>query len=306
MSNKALYGLQNIGNTCFLNAVLHLIKHIDIIMYELICRQSNSNEFLLKIGLFYKVLFNRPLGRKELFSFHRYLSKNIILERIPIQGDSNEVLMSLISKLTDNNNTLDRVLKSKIINEVTCDNCGYKSKTKNNSHCLNYTVPQKDKINLKNLIDSYSDKNYLFGDNKYHCEKCKKLSNATKYSIVNRYAHILIMNIDRHIHNINGNNKNKSKILFKKNLLLNQKTYYLIGTIYHLGNNIDSGHYICKVYDFNTLKWYIYNDSNVSIIKEEEEEISSNNYCHVYISEKMYNLCNCKVKESLIRNKWCK
>lgn len=306
MRQHILYGLQNIGNTCFLNAVLHLIKHIDIIMYELICRESN-NEFLLKIALFYKVSFNRSLGRNELISFHRFLSKHIILENIPIQGDSNEVMISLISKLTDYNNTLDRVLKSKVINEVICSNCNNISKTTNNSYCLNYTVPQNtgNIINLKDLINLYSDKNELFGNNSYNCEKCNKLTNATKYSKIDRYAHILIMNIDRHIHNGNGSNKNNNKISFKKNILLNNRTYYLIGTIYHLGRNMGSGHYICKVYDFNSSKWYIYNDSNVSVVEEKKEEISNNNYSHIYISDKMYNLCNGKIKESLNKKKWC-
>ncbi len=307
MRNQVLYGLQNIGNTCFLNAVLHLIKHIDIIMYELICRESD-NEFVLKIALFYRVLFNRSLGRNELISFHRFLSKHIILENIPIQGDSNEVLISLISKLTDYNKTLDRVLRSTVINEVTCNNCGNISRTKNNSYCLNYTVPQNkgDIIDLRKLINIYSENNELFGDNSYKCEKCNKLTNATKCSKINKYAHILIMNIDRHIHNINGNSKNSSKISFKKNMLLNNRTYYLIGTIYHLGNSMSSGHYICKVYDFNSYKWYIYNDSNVSVIEEKIEEISNNNYSHIYISDKMYNLCNGKIKESLIKKKWGK
>ena len=87
--------------------------------------------------------------------------------------------------------------------------------------------------------------------------------------------------------------------MFPKKIELGDRYYNLIGTIYHFGHSIGSGHYICKVYDFNSSKWYIYNDSNISIVNEKTEEISKDNYLHIYISDKMYNLCQGKIKESL-------
>ncbi len=300
MSNNILFGLNNIGNTCFLNSVLHIIKHIDIIIYELIC-QRNDNEFMLKISLFYKVLFKRNFSLQEIRSFHSFLKKHIILEDIGIQGDSNEVIISLLSKLTDNNKTIDKVLRSKIINSVICNNCNNISNTSNYSYCFNYTIPTEsnDTINLKDLIKLYSEQNDLFGNDSYNCEKCKKLTNAKKNQEVDKYAHILVMCMDRYIYNNNRGEKNNRSIMFPKKIELGDRYYNLIGTIYHFGHSIGSGHYICKVYDFNSSKWYIYNDSNISIVNEETEEISKDNYLHIYISDKMYNLCQGKIKESL-------
>ena len=300
MTDKILFGLNNIGNTCFLNSVLHIIKHIDVIIYELIC-QRNDNEFMLKVSLFYKVLFKRNFSLQEIRSFHSFLKKHIILEEIGIQGDSNEVIMSLLTKLTENNSTIDKVIRSKIINKVICNNCNNVSKTSNYSYCFNYTIPTEsnDSINLKDLIKLYSEKNDLFGNNSYNCEKCKKLTNAKKYNKVDKYGHILVMCMDRYLYNNNRGQKNNRSIIFPKNITLGERNYNLIGTIYHFGYSLRSGHYICKVYDFNSSKWYIYNDSNISIVNEEEEETSKDNYLHIYISDKMYNLCQGKIKESL-------
>ncbi|XP_049622949.1 ubiquitin carboxyl-terminal hydrolase 26 [Suncus etruscus] len=45
-------------------------------------------------------------------------------------------------------------------------------------------------------------------------------------------------------------------------------TYRLIGIISHLGNSINSGHYISDAYDFERQVWFTYNDLQVSSINE--------------------------------------
>ena len=300
--NNKLNGLPNIGNTCYLNSTLQTIKHIPIIMYEIIL-PKDKNKFLLILRHFYKKLLKEGISHHDMSQFYKILiSNNVELDRLGVQGDANEAVQSLISKITDNNTTLDKVLKNKLLSNVKCLNCNHISTTKQPLYIINLKIDNgiTKQISLEQLLKNYEDTNELTNDNKYKCEKCNKLSNANKTISIDRSANILIISVSRHIYN-NSSQKNTVPISYNKIMNYKDKEYYLIGTIYHLsgGNNAMSGHYVNKSYNYNDNSWYHYSDSSVSQCNMNDIETSSDNYLHVYISKKMDNLVREKINDSL-------
>ena len=230
------------------------------------------------------------------------MANKINLDRLGIQGDANEAIQSIISNITDNNKTLDKVIKNKLVSNVTCMNCNYVSSTKQSLYIINLKIDNEinDNLSIEYLLENYQIKNDLFGNNQYRCEKCNKLVNATKSMDIDRSSNILIISISRHIYN-NSSQKNIAPISFSKNMNFKEKEYKLISTIYHLsgGNNANSGHYVNKSYNYNDDSWYHYSDSHVSKCNLNDVETSTDNYIHVYISKKMDELVRNKLIKSI-------
>ncbi|XP_008155181.2 ubiquitin carboxyl-terminal hydrolase 26 [Eptesicus fuscus] len=66
--------------------------------------------------------------------------------------------------------------------------------------------------------------------------------------------------------------------------------YRLIGVISHLGNTLNSGHYISDAYDFERQVWFTYNDMQVSSIQEVlmREARLSTGYIFFYMHNKIF------------------
>ena len=115
-------------------------------------------------------------------------------------------------------------------------------------------------------------------DNKYRCEKCKSLQNATKRLSVNIAPRILIVTIKRF--DIFGRKLSK-KIRYpatfdlkkymdasiddsKKTKVVGNEIYDLYGIVIHVGSSTNSGHYYAYCKSFDNSQWYECNDSHIS------------------------------------------
>ena len=93
----------------------------------------------------------------------------------------------------------------------------------------------------------YQKYDILDNNNKYKCESCNKLSNASKKMTIVKTANVLIINLNRHKFD-RKSKKNTIPITFKKKMSIFNKNYNLINIIEHTsgGENSNSGHYINK------------------------------------------------------------
>ena len=301
-NNIKLYGIPNIGNTCYINSCLQALKHIPVLMYELIYPREKV-KILLIFRKFFKDLITEGINSRYMFSFYNILSNHINIDRLGVQGDSSEVFLGIISTICDKSETLEKIFKNKINSEIKCKNCNHISKTSQNSHCLNLNIPTNvDSINLNDLINLYQKYDILDNNNKYKCESCNKLSNASKKMTIVKTANVLIINLNRHKFD-RKSKKNTIPIIFNKKMSIFNKNYNLISIIEHTsgGENSNSGHYINKSLNLFDNKWYFYSDSHVSKIVVKDIEVSKNNYVLVYISDKINNITHNKIKKPLIK-----
>ena len=138
------------------------------------------------------------------------------------------------------------------------------------------TFLYKDKqFNIMNGFENIESKQYLKGDNKYHCNICKKLVEAEIICKIIDLPKYLILNIDYGPNKIN----NVKKLIFDHeidlqnyiSLYCGQKTKYkLVAICTHLGDSGSTGHYITYCLNKKNNKWYEFNDSNVNICEEED------------------------------------
>jgi len=299
--NIKLHGIPNIGNTCYFNSGIQTLKHIPVLVYELIYPREKV-KLLLIIRKFLKDLLKEGVTSNYAYSIHFILNNYIELEPLGFEGDSSELLNNILDKIISNHKVLEKIFRNKITNQIQCDNCSFKSITSYNSHCINLDIPDNNKnIDLMNLINLFESEIKLDNTNRYKCEKCNQLNNSKKKMTIDKFGNILIINIKRHKFRFKSK-KNNSPLFFKKKMNFKNKNYNLIGIIEHLssGDNSNSGHYINKSYNLFDNKWYFYSDSHVTETTIPDNIISKNCYVLVYISDKIKKINETKIKKPLL------
>jgi len=144
---------------------------------------------------------------------------------------------------------------------------------------------------LYTCFEKYTSNELLKGDNQWYNEKTKKRENAYKRIKFWNFPDILVISLKR----FNNNNRKINKLIdFPLNNLdlckyvdgYNKKSYVydLYAVANHTGNAF-GGHYFA--YIKNAKKWYMFNDTQVSEIRE-SNIVSQKAYILFYIKKNIY------------------
>ena len=135
----------------------------------------------------------------------------------------------------------------------------------------------KRKLDLYDCFKEYFKPEILSGDNSMYCNTCKGLREANNIMEIYLAPHVLILILNRGKGNIF-----ECDVDFPHKLNLNKfiknpnspKIFNLIGVISHIGKSSMEGHFIayCKHFDET---WYLFNDSIVNKIGEEDIKIGT-------------------------------
>ncbi len=157
-----------------------------------------------------------------------------------------------------------------------------------------HLTTSKNNYDLDTLLDELTQKEKLYGDNAFFCDKCNKKTIAFRKLSIIALPDILIIKIVRY----NAINKNNNLVNFpfqlqlkkyflKTNNYHTQTNYNLFGIINHYGN-MNGGHYIACCKDDNTSTWFLYDDTNVIKINDNNNVINKNAYILFYKKMKSY------------------
>jgi len=119
-------------------------------------------------------------------------------------------------------------------------------------------------------LNNFFKNETLTGQNKWLCEKCNKLVEATKKIKLSRIADVLIIQFKRFKQVQNSITKNQEEIKFPLEFNLknytkndNDELFSLKSVINHEGHNTAYGHYTTYAKNELDNKWYYFNDENV-------------------------------------------
>lgn len=282
---QPVFGLNNLGNTCFMNAAIQLFLTIqDFIEYlqkddwmNIVVKKCNGKSEQEIIQLcenylfitFYKFVFHNKEERvKNPINFIKHcLNKNRNNISIGPQGDSNEFLIMMINTLSEEledkdekgkqiKSILDNLLQYSVEKNIECNSCNNIKKIKQNELFIPIYLKSGENQSIQNEINNLKPVDIV---NDYKC-KCGNNNIEIKSNIENTGKYLLIQ-IMRFKKNGFCYVKDNTEINIDLELEICNKKYNLTSVVCHSGG-LNGGHYYN--YSKRNNKWYCFNDSQVT------------------------------------------
>lgn len=275
-------GLNNIGNTCYLNAGLQMLLQ-NKELHQLVLKHSKHSDKLKTMADFYEEYHNTSNG-----SLNPSDIKMIVEERQKMfqgfnQHDSSEFVIYLLDIINDeikDSSQLNSIYGLHMNIRIKCKlrDCLNIVNKKEISNILFLDIEQ-EYTELDDAYRSYRSRDKLDSDNMYYCEKCKDKRIASKRASIEEWPSHLIIILKRF--------KQTGFRVQKMNQPLDiplewRHDNILQGAIIHYGS-MNGGHYV-YVGKYND-KWYLFDDSNVSEIPSQEKlkVLLTHAYCLYYM-----------------------
>ena len=234
-----IFGLGNIGNTCYLNSAI-----------QLLCLNPKFNNM--------ENISKNP--QKAVVKIKKQLADLSSLFKGSKQQDSAEALILLLEYYGKEINCFDDYHYT----EITRIKCKLLS-------CLNNQISKRDSLVLMlditddNLDDCYIKSKYSIklskeNNNAWKCNKCNRKTVASKRTFYQDWSKYLIINLKRFYYRGTKYTKNDTRLKIPMEW---RQNYYIKGAIIHSGG-INGGHYIAIGKKNN--QWYLFDDSSVSKI----------------------------------------
>lgn len=294
MNIDKVSGLNNIGNTCFMNSALQLLINCRILTKFIISTDFDNP----KLRTYKRFL-------EEYHSYHvitPHELKNIVSMDNPIfrgsrQHDAHEFLVKLLDLIdteikkefknssqsiatTKNNNIenkrlLDVIFNNNISSTVFSNEVNDESTIDVPEKTL--SLPIKGNT-LNKCLQSFQQIEIL--EDKWFSEKFNKKVNASKQLSINKFAKYLIIHLKRFNYD-RRSSKNGSSVEFDEYMTLNDNNYELRSIVLHSGGT-DGGHYVAVVKKNDT--WYMCNDASIN--KTDVQQFLNVGYIYLYSKRK--------------------
>ncbi|KAG8558033.1 hypothetical protein GDO81_016829 [Engystomops pustulosus] len=281
-------GLQNLGNTCFVNSVLQCLTYTAPLANYMLTREHSKTcreqDFCMMCVMQSHVV--QALGNTggvikptNVINDLRRIARHF---RYGSQEDAHEFLRYTVEEMQKSClkgcSNLDRhaqtttfihqIFGGSLRSRVKCLNC--KSVSDTYDDYLDIPLEIKTSYSVNKALEQFVKAEQLDGDNAYSCSKCKQLVTATKRFTVHRISNVLTLSLKRFASFSGG--KLSKEIKYPEYIDIRPYTsnphgepimYSLYAVLVHTGLSCHTGHYFCYIKASND-QWYVMNDSIVS------------------------------------------
>lgn len=309
-------GLTNLGNTCFMNAVLQCFVHTPPLAQYFLSNAhmgtATSNGVLNAlhlVGQHARQMLNHPgsvVTPRPLVKSLRQLSKGFSPGR---QEDAHEFARLLADAMQrcdataarsksaarvpvsddHSRSTIGQIFGLQLRSQVVCHSC----KRKNNTYdpALDLSLELANTTSLERALSKFTAAETLDGENKYKCESERAKVPATKRMSISRPPNVLVLHLKRFFTLRSG--KVDKFVKFPPSLDLSPYVtegvkaerchYSLYAVLVHQGKSCHSGHYYAYAKSAAGV-WHLFDDARVTTVSE-REVLSQRAYMLFYVRE---------------------
>ena len=271
-------GFRNLGNTCYMNAVLQSLLHIREFVAD-IRKDSSSGSIAWHLSN-----LSDEIGKSEVSlpavdpsEFKRAMSKVIPgLWGGYDQQDALEFLLAVLDCVDEEKktNSVD-LLRGTFLSRIRCSNCFQVSTRSDPFTTLCLPLMTADSaMSISALIRSFCSNERV----PYRCERCQVSGESDKQTSVENWPAVLVIALKRFRWERGRSEKNKVLVQCPMQVDLGC-AYSLQATVEHRGSSVNSGHYTAHVFDGRN--WYLCDDNRISKVKP-DEVVSSDTYMLFY------------------------
>ncbi|XP_059307063.1 ubiquitin carboxyl-terminal hydrolase 20-like [Lycium ferocissimum] len=299
-------GLANLGNTCFLNAVLQSFMHTVPLLQLLASNDHASPCDSYMIG-FCVICVIRELIDLSLASGGGFVSPWKLVNNLSYfsssfhrfqQEDAHEFLQCLLDRLesccndsmrkdgapSESDNIVKQAFGGRLVSKLRCCNCGHCSDTY--EPLIDLSLEIKDVDSLPAALESFTKVEKIDDPEiKFSCEKCKAQVSIEKQLLLDKAPSVAAFHLKRFENDGSFVEKVDKHVSFPLELDLlpytdnnqinnEEMKYDLYAVIVHIGFSSCSGHYYSYVRSAPD-EWYKFDDSEVFRVHEDlvlEEE----------------------------------
>ncbi|OWR48455.1 ubiquitin carboxyl-terminal hydrolase 36 like protein [Danaus plexippus plexippus] len=264
-------GMQNVGNTCYLNSTLQALFHVPAFANWLVsdcthAEKCNQEEACVICGMRATLMATQKSGGAAIKPWQVYSKLRLICKHLTPgrQEDAHEFLRYLVEAMekcylsrlinadkldqySKETTPLNQILGGYLRSTVRCLACHHLSTTY--QHFQDLLLDIRKHSTLDEALDSFFSRERL-EDLGYKCEACNKKVSATKQFFIERAPMVLCIALKRF--SLAGGKLSKH-VQFRKKINLNkyiynknnphQLSYKLVSLVTHLGPSQNSGHY---------------------------------------------------------------